>query len=206
MRQCKHCNEFFDISDKPSGWMANHVRWCHHNPKRQQYVDTLKSTQQASLTEEIKEKRSLGVKQAWKSGAYSHVDFGKGSRGRKHTPESIENLRQKALASKHRRLKKNTVMYKGVLLDSSWELALAERLDEMQVRWVRPEPIPWIDGKGYKHNYFPDFYLPDFDLYLDPKNPAAWNNQYEKIQVLQTTYPNIKFLLSKEECSSFTLE
>jgi hypothetical protein len=55
--------------------------------------------------------------------------------------ESIELIRKKALASKHRRLKKGTVEYKGVILDSSWELALAKRLDEINVQWIRPTPI-----------------------------------------------------------------
>ena len=41
IRKCKHCNVEFDISDKPSGWMANHSRWCNENPKRQDYVDKL---------------------------------------------------------------------------------------------------------------------------------------------------------------------
>lgn len=34
MNCCKHCNISFDLSDKPKGWMANHVRWCEHNPSR----------------------------------------------------------------------------------------------------------------------------------------------------------------------------
>lgn len=39
MRQskCKHCNQSFDISDKPKGFMANHSRWCDKNPKRNSY-------------------------------------------------------------------------------------------------------------------------------------------------------------------------
>lgn len=37
IRTCKHCNKNFDISDKPSGWMANHTRWCDLNPKRDEY-------------------------------------------------------------------------------------------------------------------------------------------------------------------------
>ena len=41
-------------------------------------------------------------------------------------------------------------MYKDVLLDSSWELALAIRLDELNIKWIRPERIMWIDKNNLK--------------------------------------------------------
>ena len=42
LKTCKHCLENFDISDKPSGFMANHSRWCNSNPKRDQYRSSMK--------------------------------------------------------------------------------------------------------------------------------------------------------------------
>jgi hypothetical protein len=41
IRKCKHCNNEFDISDKPKGWMANHTRWCDKNPKRKDYSNDM---------------------------------------------------------------------------------------------------------------------------------------------------------------------
>ena len=122
-----------------------------------------------------------------------------------HTEETKEIIRQKALASKHRRLRKGMVMYKGIWLDSSWEYELAKRLDELEIRWERPAPIGWVDKKGTTHNYFPDFYLLDYDLFLDPKNPAAYENQKEKIKILEKTYKNIIFITSLSECKNFKL-
>lgn len=62
--------------------------------------------------------------------------------------------------------------YKGVLMDSSWEVALAQWLDEKRIRWVRSREIyfRWTDPAGKSGRYTPDFYLPEFDCYLDPKN------------------------------------
>jgi hypothetical protein len=111
-----------------------------------------------------------------------------------------------ALESAHRRLKKNTIVYKGVLLDSSWELELAKRLDFLGISWIRPSPLKWVDGHGKSHNYFPDFYLPAFDLYLDPKNRFALIVQKEKLVKLKKQYKNIKILTSIEECKNFRLE
>jgi very-short-patch-repair endonuclease len=36
---CQHCKNFFDVSDKPKGWIANHSRWCKENPKLQEYKE-----------------------------------------------------------------------------------------------------------------------------------------------------------------------
>lgn len=95
-------------------------------------------------------------------------------------------------------------MYNGVSLDSSWELALAIRLDEINVKWIRPKPIGWFDSGGVRHNYFPDFYLSEYDLYLDPKNPFAVKVQREKLNILMEQYDNIIIIKSLEECENYT--
>jgi hypothetical protein len=205
MKQCRWCKEFFDTTDKPNGWMANHTRWCDENPKRKEYVKRLAKTRDEHITEETREKMKEGISEAHKRGAYDHVDFGKAFRGKSHTPESIEKIRKKALESNHRRLRKGMVEYNGVMLDSSWELALAKRLDELQIKWERPEPMKWVDKNGDEHNYFADFYLEDYDLYLDPKNPAAYQNQKEKVEVLKKTYKNLRFILTLKECEEFEI-
>ena len=69
-----------------------------------------------------------------------------------HTTESIEKIRQKALESNHRRLRKGMVEYKGIMLDSSWELALAMRLDELQIKWERQNHLLWFESKRYLKN------------------------------------------------------
>ena len=99
--------------------------------------------------------------------------------------------------------KKNTVKYKGILLDSTWELKLAKRLDELGIEWYRPRPIKWKDKEGISHNYFPDFYLPKYNLYIDPKNKHAYDVQTEKIEILRETYPNILFLTTEIECETY---
>lgn len=206
MKKCKWCEVSFDTNDKPNGWMANHTRWCDKNPNREKYLKKLSEVRSNFINEETREKMKKGVSEAHKRGAYSHVDFGKSFRGKSHKKETIEIIRQKALSSNHRRLRKGTVEYFGVLLDSSWELALAIRLDELKIKWVRPKPIKWVDENNLEHNYFPDFYLTDYDVFLDPKNPAAYQNQIEKIEKLKKTIPNLIFIQSLNECKNFRIE
>lgn len=199
---CKHCNLSFDSLN--TSQRANHSRWCKLNPKRKDYVNSLRKNGPGTykLSDDKRIERNKKISDAWKRGAYSNADF-EGFKGKKHSDETKEKLREKALQSNHRRLKKNTILYKDVLLDSTWEFELAKRLDELSVKWIRPEPIPWTDKEGKVHNYFPDFYLPDYDLFIDPKNNYAFNVQKNKIQILLKTYKNIKFLYSLEECKNF---
>ncbi len=74
---------------------------------------------------------------------------------------------------------------KKVLLESSWEVKVAENLIERDIEWIRPKPIKWVDGNDKEHFYFPDFYLSKQDVYLDPKNPYCMNKDKEKMSIVE---------------------
>lgn len=58
-----------------------------------------------------------------------------------------------------------------VKMDSTWEVAMALRLDELGIRWMRNDKmfLPYLSARGRKRKYIPDFYLPDYDLYVEVK-------------------------------------
>ncbi len=58
-----------------------------------------------------------------------------------------------------------------VSMDSTWEVACAQRLDELGIAWVRDPSIKiqYRDKRLRLRNYIPDFYLPDHDIYLEVK-------------------------------------
>lgn len=203
MSKCKHCKQEFEVLDKPKGWMANHSRWCDDNPKRKNYSDNLVKARAAITVQhnQFTKAKSEGREIESKLAGRSNLHW----KGRTHSEETKQVLREKALASPHRRLRKGMVEYKGIMLDSSWELALAIRLDELEIRWIRPDPIPWVDEEDITHNYFGDFYLIDYDLYLDPKNPQAIKVQKKKLDILLTQYTNIVIIDSLEKCKNFTI-
>lgn len=156
------------------------------------------------------EKRIRGIKKAHIDGKYAEANINRiGKYLPKHSDESKEKSRVKALASPHRRLVKSVRDYIKkdgtiVKLDSSWEEILAIRLDEINVNWIRPKPIKWIDKKGIYHNYFPDFYLEDYDVYLDPKNPYAIRAQKDKLDCLTNQLKNLIILTTDTDCKNFT--
>lgn len=75
-------------------------------------------------------------------------------------------------------------VYNGVTFDSRWEVEIARWLDEHKIPWTRPAPIPWTDGSGRAHKYFPDFLLTKCGVYLDPKNRLVVAAQREKLDAV----------------------
>jgi hypothetical protein len=93
--------------------------------------------------------------------------------------------------------RRKTFLYKNVILESSYELKVAKELDNNGILWERPKRFHWIDNFGIKHHYTPDFYLLDYDLYLDPKNDYLIKKDKDKIERVQNQN-NIKiFVIDK---------
>jgi hypothetical protein len=211
---CIYCNLIFDDNTSNS-FRANHTRWCDKNPKKQEYADALAKLLIANrithATDETKLKISNGVRQAHINGKYSSESRKKALNTRTkngnllHSTKTKQLMSEKALASPHRRLRRKLIEYNGVMLDSTWELALAIRLDSLNINWVRPDPIKWVDGDNKIHNYFPDFYLVDHDIYLDPKNPQAIKVQQDKLKYLLTQHTNIVIIETLEQCKNFNI-
>lgn len=200
---CKYCSISF--SELNASERANHSRWCKENPKHEYYKTKADGSQFKNA--EVIAKRTVGIVKAWADGKYDNSPKGN-NLGYRHSEYSKKLISEKALLSTHRRLVRSIRKYEKldgtiISLDSSWEEALAIRLDELNVSWTRPKPIPWTDNTGKKHNYFPDFYLPDFDLFLDPKNAYAIKSQETKLEVLLKQYNNIVIIKSLDECKTY---
>lgn len=201
---CPYCNKEIEV-DKPQN-IANHKRWCKSNPKRNDYVLSLN-----------KVRESLKGKPSWNSGK-THLDDSRIStktgkpwlKGKKHTEESKKKMSEACLKSNHQRVCKETLPYicvdgSIVNLDSSYERKVAQILDQNQIRWIRPSPLKWISKDGKVHNYFPDFYLIDYNLYLDPKNEYCFKAQNEKIEFIVEHYSNVIFLHEQNLTKEFIM-
>lgn len=86
-----------------------------------------------------------------------------------------------------------------VRFDSSWEYKIACYLDNNNINWTRPKiGIAWIDSTGKKRFYYPDFYLPEHNLYLDPKNDQVIKKDKEKLskvtESINLIYGSIKHI------------
>ena len=90
-----------------------------------------------------------------------------------------------------------------VSMDSTWEVACAQRLDELGIRWMRNPSIKLeYTTRGRRaRNYIPDFYLPDHDVYIEVK--GYWTDAARhKMRDVQERHPiRILILESLEEIS-----
>lgn len=93
-------------------------------------------------------------------------------------------------------------IYKGQKFDSNWEIIIAQFLDNNNITWNKPMTgITWTDKTNKQHKYFPDFYLPDYDIYLDPKNLIVQKQQQEKLDIvskqINLIYGDIRLIQEK---------
>ena len=68
-----------------------------------------------------------------------------------------------------------------VWLESSYEYKVAKDLDDNNIKWVRPSFL-FYELKNVKKKYYPDFFLEDYNVYLDPKNDYLITQDFEKIE------------------------
>ena len=75
--------------------------------------------------------------------------------------------------------------YNGIWMDSKWEVDIARFLDDNNIMWERDKKhVFWYTGTDDKqHRYYPDFFLPEYNLYLDPKN--AFKMRLDEHKLLQ---------------------
>lgn len=91
----------------------------------------------------------------------------------------------------------------NITLHSSWEVKVAKFLDENKITWTRPNTGHEYMFEDSQHMYFPDFYLPDYSLYIEvkgwiqPKDLCKWRDFKYKLLVID------KNLINKLDCKLF---
>ena len=75
---------------------------------------------------------------------------------------------------------------KDFYFDSGWEILLAESLTKNNIVWSRPDRFVLSSGKTYT----PDFYLPDYNVYMDPKakRPGYYRKSMLKVEMFEKEY------------------
>jgi len=62
------------------------------------------------------------------------------------------------------------VKYKWITFKGTWELKTVKTLDRLNIKWSYEEiKVSYIDKDNIKHFYFPDFYLPEYNCFIEVK-------------------------------------
>lgn len=85
----------------------------------------------------------------------------------------------------------NIYSNKQIDLQSSWELEIAIWFDENNIKWSRPTTrFKWFNTLDSKtKTYLPDFFLVDYNVYLDVKNPIKIQQDEYKLNQLKKIIP-----------------
>ena len=95
-----------------------------------------------------------------------------------------------------------------VKMDSTWEVAMAKKLDELGVKWSRDETmiLEYRTVRGRKRKYIPDFFLPEYDLYIEVKGYWTDAARHKMIDVQERNPVKILILESLEAINGVNLE
>ena len=120
-----------------------------------------------------------------------------------------------SMAYKRRRRKKKGLWSKRseyeradgaiVEMDSTWEVVMATKLDELGINWIRDPSmkLQYVTRGGRKRNYIPDFYLPDYDLYIEVKGYWTDRARHKMKDIIKRNPGKICILESLAEISVF---
>jgi hypothetical protein len=73
-------------------------------------------------------------------------------------------------------------------------------LDKNKIKFITHRGIISYILNGKSKNYYPDFYLIDYDEYIDIKNDYHYSLQKEKFDAIRSCNPKLKIrIILKEE-------
>ena len=139
---------------------------CDKRRTKEQKTLISKRTKEAMNNIEIRDKISKAVSEANKRRVYTKEQRELMSRNARKLWENKE------YADKCNNPKfGNKPIYKGIKMDSDTEMLFAKVCDELNIEWIyHPKAFRYILRKDNKeHNYYPDFYLKNFNLYIETK-------------------------------------
>lgn len=134
-------------------------------------------TRSERMTSEEKIKYSDGTKRAWEDGKFIGV-----------------NNAWKCLWYDY--IHSNGKLYK---VQGTWELKFIKWLDENNMKFeCHKGKIPYIDDENKSKNYYPDFFVYDWNEYIDIKSTFTYIGQERKFEILQKDNSNIKILFKED--------
>jgi len=95
------------------------------------------------------------------------------------------------------------------VLHGGWELKVAKYMDEQKIHWCKSKEHFTYIFEGQNHEYFPDFYLKDYDLFIEvkgrfkPNDLEKWKQFPKKLLIIdQKTIKNLPQFFNSSLTSS----
>lgn len=183
--KCKYC----DKECKNNNSLAQHEIRCKLNPNKidLSYIKPGHSKGHKGTNQFIKAKE-LGLSQPIVSNE-TRIKLGNIWKGKTHTDEEKIKISQgirKAIINNPESYSSTNVngrikhyIFNGIKLDGLWELEVAKYLEENNIKWERPKNGFTYMWNNSEHIYFPDFYLPEYNYYIEVKGYQRERDLYK---------------------------
>lgn len=188
--KCKFCNK----ECKNDNSLRNHERLCKLNPNRQYTYFSTDYNKTRIPTNQFIKAENLGLNKPLVSNEtkekLSNNKIGKKLSNNIKT--KIKNSIKNNINNNNWHLsfsKSRIVEYKGINFLGSWEANFAKYLDDHNIKWERPNKYFDYVFENENHKYLPDFYLPDYNIYIEikgyPTNKdfAKWEQFNENLDI-----------------------
>jgi hypothetical protein len=205
---CIFCDR--EITNK--GSLISHQKTCKLNPNRVIRKSNFEIYNQKVKDGIIKKPVNQWDKTRKKGVDYILTDEIKKKIGLKHKGKKISNEQKEKLSlARSKNLEelgvggfKNIKWYKvsninneKFIVRGTWELKVANILNENKIIWKRKIYISYVDNNGVKKTYTPDFYLPDFNRYLEIKGYFSDEDKIKLNLVTSQNKINLIFIRGK---------
>jgi hypothetical protein len=163
--------------------LRNHERLCKKNPNKQELISNFIGYNKKRKDLNIKgvnhytKAKELGLPKPIMS-EETRKKISESSKNRIWTEEQKRkhsDSMKKAVENHPDSYTKNNVVgrvknveYNGVKFKGRWEVIVAKWLDQNRIKWLHEYKSFNYEWNGIR-KYYPDFYLPDFDLFLEVK-------------------------------------
>ncbi len=181
--KCKYCGKEFDKANSIGG----HTSMCVKNPNcrksnfseynnkvkngeiekkfTNQYTKAKYEGKEIIISDATRKKMSNSSVEKWKREDYRS----KTTTAIKKAMKQVVRDNPDSYSASNVSGRVKTIEYNGFKLKGSWELEVAKSLDEHNIKWTNIISGIEYEWDGDVHLYFPDFYLPEYDLYIEVK-------------------------------------
>ena len=166
MLLCQYCNK----ECKNHNAHRNHERLCRNNPNKQESsIEKFKAQNSVPWN-----KGKVGVQVAWNKGKEGTFT------GRSHSTETrkkmSDNIKQRyadgweCTAGRCKKYSYSSPIAGDIKVDGSWELIFCRYADMLGLKWRRnTSRFPYIKPDGKASTYLPDFFVEDWNCYVEIK-------------------------------------
>ena len=202
--ECLYCKKCITNT----GSLKAHEKYCHLNPNKKVRISNFINYNNKLKNGEIVKKYSnqydkatfLGEKITMSESTKNKLSNAKIGKLWNKEQKILHSIKMKnVVKSNPESYTKNNVVgrvknieYKGVKLKGSWELLFAQWLDKNSIEWKHEAKAFEYEWNGSRL-YFPDFYLPQLDLYVEVKGYETERDR-QKWKVV----PNLLVIKKKE--------